>query len=553
LTEIELKLTAAPGDLPGLKQALEAMAKRSSTTTSLLASTYYDSPDLKLQQHHLTLRVREQGAQHVQTVKASDITGVDLISRGEWEEVIAGDQPDLDTPQTGRRLKEKVDKGELRPLFTTIVRRMVIELEPQPSTRIEAAIDEGEIRGTEGNAVEPLSEIELELKSGEPAAVYDVALRLLDVAPLRIETRSKAERGYRLVAVDGGPMPAVHASPVALRGSMTVEGVLQNIGRSCISHLLRNEPAALSGQIEGVHQMRIAARRLRAALSALKAMIPAEHYSWTLEELKWLAGVLGPARDWDVFAANLLGPVERALPVEADLKRLAEAAEQRRRVAYEGLKEAIGSQRYTATMLRLAQWFESRGWRDQPASEQAALLFAAIGDVAPGLIERRWRRTRKRSRQFGKLSQEQRHRLRITLKKLRYTIEFLEDLFDHGEVKALEKRLKPLQDDLGQLNDITTAHALVEEVSRHVNEGGNEISRAGGIVLGWHDRGLTDREPKLRKEVRRLRRAKPFWPRTGLRLRAKVEASRTQEQTIAGDQSAEGTTMNNPEAAPGTA
>src|SRR5438094_9207749 len=54
--------------------------------------------DLKLQQHHVTLRVREQGAQHVQTVKASDITGVDLISRGEWEEVIAGDPPDLDTP-----------------------------------------------------------------------------------------------------------------------------------------------------------------------------------------------------------------------------------------------------------------------------------------------------------------------------------------------------------------------------------------------------------------------------------------------------------------------
>jgi len=150
LTEIELKLTAAPGDLPGLKQALEAMAKRSSTTTSLLASTYYDSPDLKLRQHHLTLRVREQGAQHVQTVKAGDVMGADLISRDEWEDVIAGDQPDLDAPQTGRRLKQKVGKGELRPLFTTIVRRTVIHLEPQPSTRIEAAIDEGEIRGTEG-------------------------------------------------------------------------------------------------------------------------------------------------------------------------------------------------------------------------------------------------------------------------------------------------------------------------------------------------------------------------------------------------------------------
>src|SRR5205823_7624536 len=117
---------------------------------------------------------------------------------------------------------------------------------------------------------------------------------------------------------------AVHASPVALEDSMSVEAALHRIGRGCISHLLRNEPAALSGQAEGVHQMRVAARRLRAALSSLKSMIPAEHYHWTLEELRWLAGMLGPARNWDVFAASLLRPMERSPVVQADLKRLAE-------------------------------------------------------------------------------------------------------------------------------------------------------------------------------------------------------------------------------------
>jgi inorganic triphosphatase YgiF len=211
-------------------RALEALGKRSSKTPSLLTSTYYDLPDLKLWQHHLTLRIREQGAQHIQTVKAGDVMGADLISRGEWEDVIAGDQPDLDAPQTGRRLKQKVYKGERRALFTTMVRRTVIELEPQPWTRIEAAIDEGEIRATEGNAVEPLSEIELELKSGDPAAIYDVALRLLDVAPLRIETRSKAQRGYALVTRDRGRPPVVHVKPVTLDAVMTVEGMLQSIG-----------------------------------------------------------------------------------------------------------------------------------------------------------------------------------------------------------------------------------------------------------------------------------------------------------------------------------
>ena len=427
--------------------------------------------------------------------------------------MITNPGPDFSAPECGPRLVDVVLPGELRPLFKTVVRRTRFELEPRPSTRVEVSLDEGEIRGAGDDVSEPICEIELELMSGDPAALYDLGLKLLDTAPLRIETRSKATRGYKLISANGAREPAVHARGVPLDGSMTVESALQGIGRSCIAHLLCNEPAALAGTGEGIHQMRVAARRLRAALAALKPMIPTAQYRWVLEELKWLAGMLGPARNWDVFAANLLQPVAQALPVEPELQRLANVAEQRRRAAYEQVEEAIRSQRYTATMLQLAQWFEARRWRDQPASEQAALLFAPIGEVAPGLIERSWRRTRKRSRHFNQLTQEQRHRLRIALKRLRYTIDFLRDLFDHSEVKALEKRLKPLQENLGHLNDVHTAHTLTEEVSSHVNEGGSEISRAGGIVLGWHDRGLVDREPRLRKDVKRLRRGKPFWRR----------------------------------------
>jgi hypothetical protein len=53
-------------------------------------------------------------------------------------------------------------------------------------------------------------------------------------------------------------------------------------------------------------------------------------------------------------------------------------------------RKRFESTRYTTTMLKLSQWFEARGWHDQPVSKEAALLFATIGDVAPGLIERRW-------------------------------------------------------------------------------------------------------------------------------------------------------------------
>jgi triphosphatase len=477
---------------------------------SELTSTYYDTPDLALHRKQLTLRVRKQGRKFVQTVKAGDFAGSDLLARREWEDPIAGKRPDIDAPKTGKRLPDSIREQDLRPVFTTSVTRTVIEIEPHPSARIEAAIDEGEIRTADGSGVEPISEIELELESGDPAALFDVALRLLEAAPVRIETRSKSERGYRLLGPAGLPQ-AVYAGPVALDPAMAVEAALQRFGRQCLTHLLRNEPVTLAGEPEGIHQMRVAVRRLRSVLSALKPMLPLEDRCWTSEELKWLTHVLGPARNWDVFAASLLRPVGQALAASRELEHLVRAVERRRHAAFNDAKHAILSKRYTKSTLSLFRWFEARGWREQPVSEHAALLLAPIANIAPELIERCYRRARKRSKRFAQQTPTQRHRLRIALKKLRYIIEFLESLFDEDQVWTFVNRLKSLQDVLGHANDVRVAYDLLDELLEKIDHDVRAIDRAGGIVLGWHERGLADHEPKLRQRVRRFKHLNPFW------------------------------------------
>jgi inorganic triphosphatase YgiF len=502
LKAIAIRFAGSLECLEKAKQWLESVAQ-SPSQSSVLSAVYYDSPNFKLRRRGFALCIREQDGRWTQVLTSPP---------NEWKDAVTGERPDLAAPETGPRLRGPVLLEELQPIFKATLCRTVLTVEPQSSTRIEAAIDEGDISSIDRKAA--VSEVELKLESGDPGPMYDTAVRLLDLVPLRIEVRSIATRGYALIDRDRRSAQTRSAEDMTVHASMTVEGVLQDIGRHCISHALGHEAAAVEGEPEGVHQMRVAARRLRAAVSALKIIIPASDYQWVSGELQWLAGELGPARNWDVFTASLLRPVEQALPVEVSLGCLLEAAEQRRRAAYERAKEAIASRRYTLTILQLTRWFEVRGWRDQSVSEQAALLSAAIGDLAPRLIEHRWRRARKRSRHFDRLSPDERHKLRIALKKLRYTIDFFEDLFDGDDVQALMRRLKPLQEDLGHVNDVRTAHFLVEEVSQHVNKCANEISRAGGIMLGWHDRGLMDREAKLRKDIRRLRRAKPFWPRT---------------------------------------
>src|SRR3981081_4597436 len=110
--------------------------------------------------------------------------------------------------------------------------------------------------------------------------IFDVALQLLEVAPIRIETRSKAERGFRLLGTDGLMPQAIYVGPITLDPAVRVEAAPERIGRRCLTHLLSNEQAALTDEPEGNHQMRVAIRRLRSALLALKRALPLTRYRW---------------------------------------------------------------------------------------------------------------------------------------------------------------------------------------------------------------------------------------------------------------------------------
>jgi CHAD domain-containing protein len=188
---------------------------------------------------------------------------------------------------------------------------------------------------------------------------------------------------------------------------------------------------------------------------------------------------------------------------------LSRVSEQERQAAHGRANAAILSPRYTAALLNLSQWFASRSWRNQPVAEQSALLMAPIGAVAPGLIARRHKKVKKAIDGLDELTPQRRHEVRIAVKKLRYTIEFLEDLFDTDKVAKFVGRLKPLQDDLGYENDVRVANELLANLPN--SDDAAAIARATGVVLGWHDRGLADHDRKLRKRVRRYRQSRPFW------------------------------------------
>ena len=183
--EIELKLRAPTGTLEGTRRA--PMIVEHAVNQGIvrrLDATYYDTPDRLLDRAGLSLRVRRSGKRHIQTVKRSS-AGAGALARHEWETPVPGEALDLSLlplAEIGAPLAS-LDAATLQPVFSSKVRRRVQRVEFEGAL-IEVAFDDGLI--TAGAASEALSEIELELKRGDTAVLYELGLSLLEFAPLQL-------------------------------------------------------------------------------------------------------------------------------------------------------------------------------------------------------------------------------------------------------------------------------------------------------------------------------------------------------------------------------
>ncbi len=508
--EIELKLSGPPDLLAGAWD--RHVGNRGRISEKHLVSTYFDTPDLRLKRRGFTLRIRRNGRGLVQTLKADGGAEAGLMARGEWSTPVRSMTPDLSKVDDQDVLDRigLILPSELAPVFTTDITRRAKKVTTtgrgKPRGVIEVALDRGEIQA-DGRR-QPISEIEFELLEGSPQALYTFAAGIHAQSPLTIETVSKAGRGYRLASAE--PHPGLRASGFDLAPDVTLDAAMGRVFRACGQHWLANHAAVLDGvDPEGVHQMRVALRRLRSALSLFKGVLSPDDAAWLQTEAKALIGDLGAARDWDVFSTELLQPVIDARPADADLQALKVAVTDEQRSGYERARAALRSPRYTAFVLEFGAWLESGGWRNHQA---AAQLDRPLLQLADRLLEKRHKKAMKQGRGFRRLSDEALHELRITLKKLRYATEFFAALYDKGRTKPYIRALRRLQDDLGHLNDVAVAEVRL----RGLTETGSSnsigtLATGAGLVLGWYAQALATVRPRIAGDWRHFAASKPFW------------------------------------------
>lgn len=201
-SEIELKLLVPENAGELLHNYLESNFSQQYTVSEAhLYNQYYDTPDKQLREYDIGLRVRGKNNQFEQTIKTKGQVVGGLHSRPEYNVAIANDKPDLSLFDESL-WPDNVDIDALQvaiaPLFTTHFKRTSFLLNYKETSQIELVFDIGAIVVDEQESV--ICEIELELIKGEVAGLLQLAKELASTIPVRLGNKSKAARGYAMVA-----------------------------------------------------------------------------------------------------------------------------------------------------------------------------------------------------------------------------------------------------------------------------------------------------------------------------------------------------------------
>lgn len=476
--------------------------------TRNLTDAYYDTKGWILYRAGYTLRIRQRGKSAEATMKSIAPADEGIHRRREISESL--ENGELSTlrkseGKVGERLRMLAGSRDLQQLFEVKTHRRAFKLhfgEPDEGKVLgEVALDETEIPLGRGEDSARLRRVEVEVT---PEALApdstDPDLRHF-VEELRFahglsSTRiSKYEAS--LYATGLVPDDQSELGPTHIDASMSTGEVAYAVLRRQLAALQEHEPGTRLGEDpEEVHDMRVATRRLRAAVKLFSEALP-DRALWLEKELRWLAGALGEVRDLDVELDELNAWAAGEQGDTDSFEDLIEAVEEQRAHARGRMLEALDSGRYErlvtsfATMLR-------RG--PAGSNEKDSKSGVPITSAAPKLLSRRYNKFRKAAKRIAEdASPEDYHELRKKGKSLRYALEFHREVYG-SPLKSLVRPLKSLQDDLGRHQDAVVAADQLEGLG---SAGEQNRSNAAVFAMGAYAERYRREAAELRAEIPR--------------------------------------------------
>ena len=463
-----------------------------------LVDRYMDTEDWRIARSGLVLRTRRCGRRVEATMKDLQPAAADgLRHRLEVTEALGartigelgGDGP------VGRRVAAVGGGRPLVEKFEVRTRRLPFSLRTGGVEVAEVAIDDTTVSAAPGVAALRLRRVEVEVTTGSTAQLAPVVEHLREHCGLVPATLSKFDAGLQ---VSGVTLPgAPELGPTAVAPDASIGDLAAAVVRRQLGELLAHGAATRLGEdIEALHDMRVATRRLRAAIDLFAAALPARAQSLR-RELGWLADALGAVRDLDVHLARLAqmtawtaswtgGDGELALsPLRALL--VAERADARR--ALLAALDSARRERLIAGLLALAR----QGARRRPPHATVPAVVAL-----PTLVRERHAdmvRAARRARRSGIPADY--HRLRIRGKRLRYALEFAAGIYG-GDTDRFVKKLTGVQEQLGAMQDAEVAATRLFALATTAHERTGPLPYTTVFLIG----GIAERFRRESDELR---------------------------------------------------
>jgi CHAD domain-containing protein len=457
--ETEAKFRVNPTfELPTITDAVPGVATVDQATQVSMNAVYYDTPDLRLAREGATLRRRTGGADAGWHLKLPVVSHTVPDGTGVRDEIQLPDSPDVPAELT-RLVTVWVRTATLGPVATLASERTTLILRgPDGAALAELVDDTVSVEGGSHNQA-TFRELEVEDTGGGEDILAGVAAVLRDAGAVGGEFVPKVVRAL-------GPQataPAEPPPPMPVDARDPVNDLVAATLRRYTRLLMSCDVGVRRGLDDSVHQMRVAIRRLRSALRSFEALLDKEWAGALLDELQWLGGVLGAARDIEVLRDRLLAAAAELPPQakpDAVAAKLAEICGKQYRQAFDEVAVALASERYIALADRLVDA------ATYPRTTDAGRRPSAV--VLPPAIRASWATMRRRAaavtRRHANPAAADYHRLRIAAKRLRYLCDAAAPALGPKALK-LSAQAARVQDVLGEHHDAVVAAAFIADAA----------------------------------------------------------------------------------------
>jgi CHAD domain-containing protein len=409
--------------------------------TLQILDTYLDTVDWRIHRAGFALRIRSESGKSEATLKSLHSASSAVADRRELSESLENSESDairhLAGP-VGTRVQAVSGAQALLPLFEVRTSRQRFAIRREDETRLlgEIALDDTVFSRPHGEPQTSLQRVEVESLTESHEPLQTLVKTLRSDCALAAAPDTKYSQGLKSVGL--APAPAPEFAPTAIDASMTVaEIALANLRRYLSAWNLCEPGARLGDDLEALHDMRLAGRRLESILSEFRASLPAPPVQ-IRPTLKKVLGALGNVRDLDV-ALQELDAFGRKLPVSDQqsvdaLRKYLESERSRARTRMLSVLDSVPVQKSLQTLTALLA-------EPSPALQQSPNDPAL--QMVRQMVRLRYRKVRKGAERLKPDSSiEAYHKVRGRVKKLRYMVEAVAVIYGkpaHEMLRALHR------------------------------------------------------------------------------------------------------------------